>query len=85
MGRSQRVIGGRPVGALAVRGKLGSEHRMDPQKKNRKKGDGGKGGSPVLEAVQLPARVTDLATGLADVDGDTFAHDEEGLVCLTLS
>jgi hypothetical protein len=28
----------------------------------------------VLEAVKLPAGVTDLATALADVDGDTFAH-----------
>jgi len=28
----------------------------------------------VLEAVQLPASVTDLDTGLSDVDGDTFAH-----------
>merc|ERR1712153_223879 len=28
----------------------------------------------VLEAVKLPASVTGLATALADVDGDTFAH-----------
>ena len=28
----------------------------------------------VLEAVKLPARVTGLDTGLADVDGDDFAH-----------
>merc|ERR1719220_1666494 len=28
----------------------------------------------VLEAVQLPAGITDLDTGLADVDGDTFPH-----------
>ena len=28
----------------------------------------------VLEAVQLPARVTGLDTGLADVDGDDFTH-----------
>jgi len=30
----------------------------------------------VLQAVQLPAGVTDLDTGLADMDGDTFTHDE---------
>ena len=29
---------------------------------------------PVLQAVKLPARVTRLDTGLADVDGDDFAH-----------
>ena len=28
----------------------------------------------MLEAVQLPAVVTDLDTGLAEVDGDTFTH-----------
>ena len=28
----------------------------------------------VLEAVKLPARVTGLDTGLADVDGDDFTH-----------
>ena len=26
----------------------------------------------VLEAVKLPAGITDLATGLTDMDGDTF-------------
>ena len=26
----------------------------------------------VLEAVELPAGITDLATGLTDMDGDTF-------------
>jgi len=30
----------------------------------------------VLEAVKLPAGVTDLATALANVDGDTFTHVE---------
>jgi len=30
----------------------------------------------VLQAVQLPAGVTDLATGLSNVDRDTFSHDE---------
>jgi len=35
----------------------------------------------VLEAVQLPACVTDLDTGLANVDGDTLSHFEfSGLV-----
>jgi hypothetical protein len=28
----------------------------------------------VLEAVELPASVTNLATALADVDRDTFTH-----------
>jgi hypothetical protein len=28
----------------------------------------------VLEAEKLPAGVTDLDTGLADVNGDNFAH-----------
>ena len=28
----------------------------------------------MLQAVKLPARVTRLDTGLADVDGDDFAH-----------
>ena len=28
----------------------------------------------VLEAVELPARVTGLDTGLADVDGDNLTH-----------
>ena len=28
----------------------------------------------VLQAVQLPAGVTDLYTGLADVDGDALTH-----------
>ena len=27
---------------------------------------------PVLQAVELPARVADLATGLTDVDRDTL-------------
>mmetsp|Transcript_23795 Transcript_23795/g.51450 ORF Transcript_23795/g.51450 Transcript_23795/m.51450 type:complete len:498 (+) Transcript_23795:382-1875(+) len=30
----------------------------------------------VFEAVEFPAAVTGLDTGLADMDGDTFAHDE---------
>ena len=30
----------------------------------------------VLEAVQLPAGITNLDTGLADVDGDDFTHVE---------
>jgi len=35
----------------------------------------------VLEAVQLPACVTDLDTGLANVDGDTLSHFEfSGLI-----
>jgi hypothetical protein len=29
----------------------------------------------MLEAVKLPARVCNLATGLADVDRDDFSHD----------
>jgi hypothetical protein len=29
----------------------------------------------VLEAVELPACVTDLDTGLSDVDGNNFSHD----------
>jgi hypothetical protein len=32
----------------------------------------------VLEAVKLPAGVTDLDTGLADVDGDDFTHGGKG-------
>ena len=35
-------------------------------------------------AAHLPAGVTDLATGLADVDGDAFAHDEVEVGVLTL-
>jgi hypothetical protein len=31
----------------------------------------------VLEAVKLPAGVTDLDTGLTDVDGDALTHVEE--------
>jgi hypothetical protein len=31
----------------------------------------------VLEAVQFPAGVTDLDTGLTNVDGDGFTHDEK--------
>ncbi len=31
---------------------------------------------PVLQAVQLPASITDLDTGLSDVDGDTFTLKE---------
>jgi hypothetical protein len=30
----------------------------------------------MLEAVKLPARVCNLATGLADVDRDNFSHIE---------
>merc|ERR1711899_204373 len=30
----------------------------------------------MLEAVELPAGVSDLATGLADVDGDALTHFE---------
>ena len=30
----------------------------------------------VLEAEELPASVTDLNTGLTDVDAECFAHDE---------
>jgi hypothetical protein len=33
----------------------------------------------VLEAVKLPARVGNLATGLADVDADNFSHFEEAM------
>jgi hypothetical protein len=37
---------------------------------------------PVLEAVQLPASITGLDTGLTDVDRKTFTHfevEKEGL------
>ena len=37
------------------------------------------GGDAVLEAVKLPAGVTDLDTGLTDVDGNDFTHDEKRL------
>jgi hypothetical protein len=30
----------------------------------------------VLEAVELPARIADLNTGLTDVDGENFTHSE---------
>jgi hypothetical protein len=30
----------------------------------------------VLEAEELPAGVTDLDTGLSDVDGNNFTHDD---------
>jgi hypothetical protein len=30
----------------------------------------------MFQAVQLPTGVTDLATGLSDVDRDTLTHDE---------
>jgi hypothetical protein len=30
----------------------------------------------MLQAVQLPAGVTDLNTGLTNVDGNTFSHVE---------
>jgi hypothetical protein len=30
----------------------------------------------VLEAEELPAGVTDLDTGLTDVDGNNFTHDD---------
>jgi len=30
--------------------------------------------NPMLEAVELPAGVADLDTGLPDVDGDTLTH-----------
>jgi hypothetical protein len=30
----------------------------------------------MLQAVQFPARITDLDTGLSDMNGDTFSHDE---------
>lgn len=32
----------------------------------------------MFQAVQLPAGVTDLDTGLADVDGDDLTHIEKG-------
>ena len=32
---------------------------------------------PVLQAVQLPAGVTDLDTSLSDVDGDTLTLEEK--------
>jgi len=32
-------------------------------------------GDSVLEAVEFPAVVTDLDTGLTEMDGDTFTHD----------
>ena len=32
--------------------------------------------NPVLQAVELPASITDLNTGLAQMDGDYFAHIE---------
>lgn len=31
----------------------------------------------VLEAIELPACVTDLDAGLADMDGDDFTHGSE--------
>jgi len=34
----------------------------------------------MLEAVQLPARVSDLDTGLADVDRDALPHGVVGRV-----
>ena len=35
---------------------------------------GAVGGDAVLEAVQLPARISDLHPGLAHVDAQTLAH-----------
>jgi hypothetical protein len=35
------------------------------------------GRDSVLEAVKLPAGVTDLDTGLTDVDGNDFTHVEK--------
>jgi len=34
----------------------------------------------MLEAVELPARVSDLDTGLADVDRDALPHGAVGMV-----
>jgi len=34
----------------------------------------------VFQTVQFPTGVTDLATGLTDMDGNTFSHDE-GFSC----
>jgi len=34
----------------------------------------------VLEAEKLPAGVTDLDTGLTDVDGNDFTHFDVGVV-----
>ena len=34
----------------------------------------------MLEAVELPARVSDLDTGLADVDRDALPHGADGRV-----
>ena len=31
---------------------------------------------PVLHAIQLPAGVAHVDSGLADMNGDTFSHDE---------
>ena len=39
---------------------------------------GGFESARTYEAVQLPARVADLDTALAKVDGDHFAHDDLG-------
>jgi hypothetical protein len=36
----------------------------------------------VLEAVELPASVTDLDTALADMDGDHFAHLESSFLAV---
>ena len=33
----------------------------------------------MLQAVQLPARITNLDSGLANVDGDDFPHDDDDL------
>ena len=38
----------------------------------------------VLEAKELPAGVTDLDTGLADVDADSFTHFESFFLFLNL-
>jgi hypothetical protein len=40
-------------------------------------GEGTVGLESVLKAIQLPAGVTDLDTGLTNVDGDDFTHVEE--------
>merc|ERR1711939_870503 len=39
----------------------------------------------MFEAVQLPASVSALATALANVDGDSFAHDRSGEDVMNLS
>jgi len=67
--RARDVLAGARLGEEGVEGVVAAADRLV-------RGHLAVGLDAMLEAVQLPAGIADLDTGLADVDGDDLAHSD---------